>query len=308
LDFLSPGSVGLVRARADALRSGASVPRVELRLRRGDGREIEVEVMETAHRDVTARREMQGQIQIASRLAALGTLAAGIAHEVNNPLARVMASQALAIEALGEPQATAARGGLVDQPGAARELAEIEEALDEGLTASIRIARFVRELTVLGSPDPRRNRVRLADVVDGTIGWLAASVHSRALVRVESGDAPDVTASRGQLGQVVVSLVANAASAIPEGQRGAVTIRVGRGNRGTATLEVEDDGEGIAPEVMARMLDPFFTTRTVGKRMGLGLSVSHAIVAAHGGTLSATSEPGKGSTFRVELPAAGVPA
>jgi len=319
-DFVSPGSVGLVRARAEALGCGEDVPRAELRLRRGDGREIDVEVMEAAHRDerglaiqavlrdVTARHERQGQLQIASRLAALGTLAAGIAHEVNNPLAGIMASQALAVEVLGELQAKAARGELVDQPGAAREMADVEEALDDGLGASIRIARLVRQLTALGSPDPRRTLVRLADVVDDTVGWLAASVHSRALVCVEPGNAPDVTASRGQLGQVMVSLVANAASSIPEGRRGTVTIRTGQGTGGTATLEVEDDGEGIAPEVMARMFDPFFTTRAVGGGMGLGLSVSHALVAAHGGTLTATSAVGKGSIFRVELPAAADPA
>jgi signal transduction histidine kinase len=106
----------------------------------------------------------------------------------------------------------------------------------------------------------------------------------------------------------MVSLVANAASAIPEGRRGTVTIRTGQGAGGTAILEVEDDGGGIAPEVMARMFDPFFTTRAVGEGMGLGLSVSHAIVAAHGGTLTATSAIGKGSIFRLELPAAADPA
>ena len=319
-DFVSPGSAGLVRARAEALGGGENVPRAELRLRRGDGREIDVEVMEAAHRDerglaiqavlrdVTARHERQGQLQIASRLAALGTLAAGIAHEVNNPLAGIMASQALAVEVLGELQAKAARGELVDQPGAARELADVEEALNDGLGASIRIARLVRQLTALGSPDPRRTLVRLADVVDDTVGWLAASVHSRAHVGVEPGNAPDVRASRVQLGQVMVSLVANAASSIPEGRRGTVTIRTGKGAGGTAILEVEDDGEGIAPDVMARMFDPFFTTRAVGEGMGLGLSVSHAIVAAHGGTLTATSAVGQGSIFRVELPAVADPA
>jgi signal transduction histidine kinase len=101
----------------------------------------------------------------------------------------------------------------------------------------------------------------------------------------------------------VVNLLTNAANATPEGTRGAIVIRVGVGESGAARLEVIDHGKGMDPAVMARIFEPFFTTRAVGKGMGLGLSICHAIVANHGGTLTATSESGKGSTFRVELPA-----
>jgi two-component system NtrC family sensor kinase len=101
-----------------------------------------------------------------------------------------------------------------------------------------------------------------------------------------------------------VNLVTNAANATPEGMRGAIVIRIGVGEPGMARLDVIDHGNGIEPAVMARIFEPFFTTRDVGKGMGLGLSICHSIVTHHGGTLTATSEVGKGSTFRVELPVA----
>jgi two-component system NtrC family sensor kinase len=120
---------------------------------------------------------------------------------------------------------------------------------------------------------------------------------------VENGGAPDITASPGQIEQVLVNLVTNAAKATPDGKRGAVVVRIGPGKPGMARLDVVDHGKGIEPGVMARIFDPFFTTREVGKGSGLGLSICHSIVTNHGGTLTATSEVGQGSTFRVELPA-----
>ena len=105
-------------------------------------------------------------------------------------------------------------------------------------------------------------------------------------------------ASGGNLGTQLL------AKATPDGKRGAIVVRIGPGEPGMARLEVVDHGKGIEPGVMARIFDPFFTTREVGMGSGLGLSICHTIVTNHGGTLTATSEAGKGSTFRVELPAA----
>ena len=99
-----------------------------------------------------------------------------------------------------------------------------------------------------------------------------------------------------------IHLVENAANATKPGEKGAVLIRFGPGSTGMARLEVVDRGTGIDPEFLVRVFDPFFTTRAVGQGMGLGLSICHAIVTAHGGTLTVESEVGKGSTFRVELP------
>jgi two-component system NtrC family sensor kinase len=142
------------------------------------------------------------------------------------------------------------------------------------------------------------------DVVDEAMRWLPASRSPEARVIVENEGAPDVIGSAGQLGQVLVNLATNAAKSIPEDRKGVVTIRLGPGGPGMARLDVVDNGAGMAPDVLTRIFDPFFTTRDVGQGMGLGLPVCHAIVTAHGGTITVTSALGEGSTFRVELPVA----
>ncbi len=185
-------------------------------------------------------------------------------------------------------------------------LRSIDEALaglEDAQVSSQRVAAIVKDLSLFGRPDAPRARTRLIDVVQGAVRWLPATVAGAATLVIQDAAPPDVTASPGQLEQVVVNLVNNAAHAIPAGRTGVITLRVGPGAAGTARLEVCDNGAGIEPRVLERMFDPFFTTRPAGKGMGLGLAISHAIATAHGGTLTATSTPGEGSIFRVELPA-----
>jgi len=167
-----------------------------------------------------------------------------------------------------------------------------------------RIAQVVRELTTMAGPGVRRERIRLAEVVHGALRWLPSTVGAHADVRVERNEVPEVLGSSHQLEQVVAHLIENGALSMPAGRRGAVLVRVGSTPGGRAFLEVKDDGNGMEPEVLRRVFDPFFTTQPVGQGMGLGLSIAHAIVTAHGGTIEATSAPGAGSTFRVELPLA----
>jgi signal transduction histidine kinase len=162
----------------------------------------------------------------------------------------------------------------------------------------------VRDLNVLGRPDIRREPVQLRGIVDEALRRIAPLAGRRATIGVHYDPSPPVLASSGHLEQVVMGLVDNAARAIPEGRQGRVEIRVGPGPAGKVHLEVEDDGVGIAPEVLPRIFDPFFTTRDVGQGRGLGLPTAHAIVAAHGGALTVESRPGAGTTFRIELPAA----
>jgi PAS domain S-box-containing protein len=254
--------------------------------------------------DLTAQRTMQEQLQVASRLAAMGTLVAGVAHEINNPLAGTMAGQGSAIEDLLELRERACRREAIDPDALVRELDEDLGSLTDAQVGAQRIASIVKDLVTFGRPDPRRTRVRLVDVVEEGMRWLPGSNVASATIRVVNDQAPDVIASSGQLGQVIVNLLTNAARSIPQDRRGVVTIRIGPGSPGMARVEVTDDGSGIRPEVRARIFDPFFTTREVGQGMGLGLPICHAIVTAHGGTITVESELGKGSTFRVELPAA----
>ena len=162
----------------------------------------------------------------------------------------------------------------------------------------------MKDLGILGRTSPDRTRVQLIDVVNLAVRWVPAVIVDPVHITVEDQGGPPVMASPGQIEQVVLNLVTNAAKATPEERRGGIVVRVGQGNPGMARLEVADRGVGIAPELLGRIFDPFFTTREVGQGPGLGLSICHAIVSDHGGTLTVESELGKGSVFRLELPAA----
>ncbi len=255
-------------------------------------------------RDISEQRALQSQLQVASRLAALGTLVAGVAHEVNNPLAAAMAGESSAAEVLRELRERANRGELNDAQAVARDLDEVLEDFADVEAGTRRIARIVRDLTTFGRVDARKTRMRLIDAVDDAMGWVGGAVPGATSIQVQGGEVPEVMASVSQMTQVVISLVTNAVKSIPSGREGKVTVLVGPGKDGMVRLEVEDNGAGMTPEVMDRMFDPFFTTRDVGQGMGLGLAVTQAIVREHGGTITATSEVGKGSRFAVELPAA----
>ena len=254
--------------------------------------------------DVTEQRLLRAQLAVSSRLASLGTLVAGVAHEVNNPLAGVMASVTYAIE---DQQGLAARirgDEPLDRDALALAADAVVEVLLDAKTGCGRIAQIVSDLSLFGRPNPLRTRVRLGDVATASMRWLPSSVGRAATIRVDDLGAPDVHASAGQLEQVVVNLVTNAAFAIPPGRRGEISIRIFTAASGRAVLEVEDNGTGVDPVTIERIFDPFFTTREVGQGTGLGLPICHAIVSAHGGALTAESVVGEGSTFRVELPPA----
>ncbi|MGA8891509.1 MAG: ATP-binding protein [Anaeromyxobacteraceae bacterium] len=256
--------------------------------------------------DVTERLELQSRLAVTSRLAALGTLVAGVAHEINNPLAAELADQGVALEIVREIARRLRGPDPVDREAEARGLDAAAEALLEAQEGGERIARVVKNLSAFGRSDPERSRVRLMDVVADAMRWLPATVGKVARLQVEDGGAPDVMASAGQLGQVLVNLVTNAAHAIPPGRRGLIVIRTSLTSAGRARLEVKDDGVGIVPEHLDRVFEPFFTTHRAGagKGMGLGLSIAHAIVTAHDGSLTVQSTPARGTTFRLELPPA----
>ena len=318
INTLSPAEIAHELQRGKA-KGGAHF---EFRHRLADGsiRDVDVftskvavkgrDLLHSIVMDSTARKGAESallvahaQLALTSRLAALGTLVAGVAHEINNPLAATLSDQELARGAVGELRDRLRGSGPLDREAEVRRLDEVVEELDEAQEAGRRIERIVKDLKTFGRHDQTRARVRLMDIVELAMRWLSVTIGQTATVTVENGGAPDITASPGQIEQVVVNLVTNAAKATPEGKRGAIVVRIGPGNPGMARLDVVDHGKGIEPDVMARIFDPFFTTREVGKGSGLGLSICHTIVTNHGGTLTATSEVGQGSTFRVELPA-----
>ena len=234
----------------------------------------------------------------------MGTLVAGVAHEINNPLSALTSNTGTALEDVREFQRILRGGAALDRERLLSRSAEVLEMLVDVSTSAERIARIVKDLTILGRPDQPRERVHLEDVVSGAVNWLPATVVGRASIRTEFEKVPQVIASASQIEQVLINLVTNAALSFPEGRPGAVVVRLAPGASGRVRLEVTDDGPGIARDLMERIFEPFFTTRPLGKGTGLGLSICNAIVSAHEGLLTVESEPGKGSTFRVELPAA----
>ena len=250
------------------------------------------------------RRNLQAQRAVTARLAAMGTLVAGVAHEIRNPLAGEMACRSIAFQGVQKFAELLRRGDPLDREVLGRLADEVMEMLRRAESDASRIAQIVKDLSTFGRPDSKLVRVRLPDVVQSAMRWLRVSVGDAATIRVEFSATPEVLASAGQLEQIVVNLVTNAAHAIPEGRRGEITIRTGPGTEGMARLEVSDDGTGMTPEILEHVFEPFFTTAQIGKGTGLGLAICHAIVTAHGGTLAVESVVGKGSTFRVELPTA----
>jgi len=304
-----------------SLRTGAAVTGVIMGVHRPDGtltwisinaeplRHSETDpphAVVATFADITKPRALQAQMALASRLAAMGTLVTGVAHEINNPLAAEMADQGMALELVGEVRARLDGSDPLDRKFEAKLLGNVVEALEDAQGSGQRIARIVKDLTTFGRPGSKRERVQMIDIVNGALRWLPNTVGRTVTIQVENGGAPDVVAASGQIEQVLVNLLTNAARATPEGKRDTVIVRIGPGDSGMARLEVIDHGTGMGPGILGRVFEPFFTTHRagVGSGMGLGLAISYAIVTAHGGTITATSEVGRGSRFIVELPAA----
>jgi two-component system NtrC family sensor kinase len=233
--------------------------------------------------DTAEGRRMQQQLVQSGKLAAIGELAAGVAHEINNPLFAILG---LTEFLLKEPGSKALqRLELIQQTGL--EIKEIVRALLD----------FARENA------EERHVVALEDVVQATVDLVRRTNAHKGVELVDSYDASGaaVTASPNQLKQIFLNLIANARQAMPNG--GTVTVDVHQeGDWVVAT--VGDDGPGIEPAVLERIFEPFFTTKRASGGTGLGLSVSLGIAEAHGGSLTASSEPGSGATFTLRLPIA----
>jgi two-component system, NtrC family, sensor kinase len=238
------------------------------------------------------------------RLAALGTLAAGIAHEINNPLTYVIANLQLIDEELpGLVQAVATTPTSADVSARFRELgAKLRDAVD----GAERIRGIVNDVKMFsrGGYD-HRTHVDVHNVLDSSLKVVMSEIRQRARLIREYHPTPLVFASPGQLGQVFLNLLLNAAHAIGDSQPEDNTIRVVTRTtaKGEVLVEVSDTGSGIEPEVQHRIFDPFFSTKPVGLGTGLGLSICHGIVRSLGGTITVESQVGSGATFRVTIPA-----
>jgi PAS domain S-box-containing protein len=296
----------------------AARPFSELTMVRLDGKLIQVEMTGMSFvfedqpailsvlRDVTGRREMFARSMHVDRMLAVGTMAAGVGHEINNPLGYVMANVTYAsgevariareVEALGGrlPQA-------VPLAPALNEVVSILSEVDEGTR---RIRDIARDLNTFARNDDELQLVDLRAVADSALRMAAAEVRPRALVIREYADVPPVRANASRVSQVLLNLVINAAHAIGKGATFAnkITVRV-RSDDGVVVVEVTDTGSGIAPEHRERLFTPFFTTKPLGQGTGLGLSISKRIIESFQGRIEVDSEVGVGTTMRVVLPA-----
>ena len=250
----------------------------------------DAQLVVTIH-DLSVRRELEEQVRHAQKMDAVGTLAGGIAHEYNNLLTAILGNVALALSDLP------AEHPLV--PG-----------MRDAETAALRAADLTRQLLGFSRRSTLRPQpTQLRDVVEEALAFVASSMDPRIVIeRAFQPDPCMVYADPAQLGQMVVNLCVNARDAMPDGGRLGLeldlrAVPVGRGcGRGQfVRLSVSDTGTGIAPEALARIYEPFFTTKgPVGT--GLGLSVVHGIVEQHGGWIECHSVPGQGTTFVVHLP------
>jgi PAS domain S-box-containing protein len=256
-------------------------------------------------RDVTERRRMQSQLLRTDRLASVGTLAAGVAHEINNPLAYVTANLELAARALPALLARAEPGEAGAPADLAARVREIEEMVRVARDGTDRVRRIVHDLkTFSRADDEQPGPVDLRRVLDAAANMAWNEVRQRARLVKDYGEVQPARGSEWRLAQVFLNLLLNAAQAIPEGQaqRHEIRVRTMGAPGGRVAVEVADTGSGIPPELLDRIFDPFFTTKPVGVGTGLGLSVCHGIVTAQGGSITVQSELGRGTVVRVELP------
>ncbi len=248
--------------------------------------------------EAQARQEsLQRQLIFADRMASVGTLAAGVAHEINNPLAVVTANISMIVDDLQTlgPQSPS------------EQLTGLREMSLDVQAGAERIRKIVRGLKTFGRGGEERRLVfDVHPVLELSIDMTYNEIRHRARLVKDYGKTPLVEADDARLAQVFINLLINAAQALPEGAAAANEIRIltSTDAAGRAVIEVRDTGSGIPSSIIDRVFDPFFTTKPVGVGTGLGLSICHNLVAAIGGEITVTSESGRGATFRIVLPAA----
>ncbi|WP_323134596.1 ATP-binding protein [Aromatoleum toluclasticum] len=266
-------------------------------------------------------RATQAQLVQSEKMASLGQLAAGVAHEINNPVGFVKSNirtlrsygedLLMLLDRYEEACATVATGPAVQQLADLRAQMDIEfmrgdlmQLLDESQEGLVRIAKIVADLKDFSHVD--RQELEPADLnvlIDKVINVAWNELKYKAEVIRDYGALPSLYCYPGRLGQVFLNLLVNAAQAIAT--RGSIGVRTGV-EGGEVVVRVSDTGTGIAPEIVGRIFDPFFTTKPVGKGTGLGLHIVYKIVETHNGRIDVDSTPGRGTTFTIRLPIAGL--
>jgi PAS domain S-box-containing protein len=305
--FIHPEDRVILRPVKEEARGGSRAMR-EMRFLRRAGETVTVEIahfrvsfdgqpcaMWIAH-DLTERKQMQARLLLSDRMVSLGTLAAGIGHEINNPLAYVIANLTHLEREL-----------LPSLPLEERQREELRSLVAETQHGALRIREITQQLKLFSQVERETtsSRVNVEQVIESSVRMVWNEIRHRARLVRQYGEALVVEAPEGRLGQVFLNLLVNAAHAIPEGSVEQHEIRVVTRRQGElAIVEIHDTGVGIPEEHRERVFEPFFTTRPGGGGTGLGLSVCLGIVTGLNGRMEVESTVGQGSVFRVILPIA----
>lgn len=244
----------------------------------------------------------EAQLVHSEKMAGLGKLVAGVAHELNNPIGFIYANMDHFSRYVGTLKDICDRAGVSgeDRAEAEKAFATLERLVDSCSGGAQRIKEIVLGLRTFSRLDEaERKMVDLHEGIESTLTLLDHHLKDRITVEKRFGDLPMIECYAGQMNQVFMNLLTNAADAI-DGE-GTITIETSADADGVA-IAISDTGKGMSAEVMAQVFDPFFTTKDVGSGTGLGLSIGYGIVEKHGGTIGVESEEGKGTTFRIRLP------
>ena len=270
-------------------------------------------------REVDERNQLESQLVQSEKLASLGQLAAGVAHEINNPIGFISSNlgtldgyfQQLQemLDAYGQAETLIQAGEWAERLQQVRERIELDFLredipllIKESKDGINRVGRIVRDLKDFSRVDANQEWqwINLQQGIESTLNIVANELKYKADVLKEYQVLPDIECLPSQINQVFMNLIVNASQAIgPE--RGTLTLRTGHAAQ-SVWIEVQDTGSGIAPQNLQKIFDPFFTTKPVGQGTGLGLSLSYGIIKKHRGEITVRSEVGVGTTFRVELP------
>lgn len=245
--------------------------------------------------DVTERKRLQERVAHSERMATVGTLAAGVAHEINNPLTWVIANLDATARELEERT----------EGGQGEGLEQLNELIAEAQQGADQVRKIVRDLLTYSRSQPEcLENVDVEDALDIAVNIATNQFKYRAHLVRDYGHVPPVLADQSRLTQVFVNLIVNAAQAIPErrNQEGEIQLRTSVGGDGRVRIEVVDNGLGIPAEIQARVFDPFYTTKPVGVGTGLGLSITRNIIDSFRGTIEISSTEGSGTCVAVVLP------
>ncbi|WP_095051324.1 ATP-binding protein [Pseudomonas sp. Irchel s3b2] len=274
---------------------------------------------EALQREIDERKQLESQLVQSEKLASLGKLAAGVAHEINNPIGFISSNLGALdgyfkqlqnmLDAYREAESAISSSEVIERLGQLRERVELDFLredipllIKESKDGINRVGQIVKDLKDFSRVDSNQEWqwTNLQQGIESTLNIVANELKYKADVVKEFQKLPDIECLPSQINQVIMNLIVNASQAMgPE--RGIITLRTGLEGE-TVSIEVADTGIGIEPDNLQKIFDPFYTTKPVGQGTGLGLSLSYGIVKKHRGDISVRSEVGVGSTFRVELP------